>query len=206
MRILKNHIYESILAVARREFLSEGFKDASMRSIAQKADVGLSNIYNYFKNKDEIFRAIVKPALDDIYKFIDRQHNEENVDLERFSTLKYQEDAVESYISLIDQYWEELYLLFFQSEGSSIRNFRETFTDHLTEVNISYQQIVKRHYPDSNEVSPFFMHTLSAWMVSILGEIIRHRISRHRMRDFFKEYFRFEFAGWQELIGVERKT
>jgi AcrR family transcriptional regulator len=166
MRILKNHIYESILAVARREFLSEGFKDASMRSIAQKADVGLSNIYNYFKNKDEIFRAIVKPALDDIYKFIDRQHNEENVDLERFSTLKYQEDAVESYISLIDQYWEELYLLFFQSEGSSIRNFRETFTDHLTEVNISYQQIVKRHYPIVR-VSPFFMHTYR-WM-SFLG-------------------------------------
>ncbi|MDD2437035.1 MAG: TetR/AcrR family transcriptional regulator [Massilibacteroides sp.] len=206
MRILKNHIYESILLTARKEFLSAGFKDASMRAIAQGANVGLSNIYNYFRNKDDIFRAIVQPALDDIYAYIDRQHSEENTDLERFSTIYYQEEAVESYIRLIDCYREELYLLFFQSEGSSIKNFRETFTDYLTDVNISYQQIVKKHYPASKEVSLFFMHTLSAWMVSILSEIIRHRISRRRMREFFREYFRFEFAGWQELIEVERKT
>ena len=59
MRVLKDDKYKSILRAARKEFILRGFKDASMRTIAKDANVGLSNIYNYFKNKDEIFLEIV---------------------------------------------------------------------------------------------------------------------------------------------------
>jgi AcrR family transcriptional regulator len=34
-----------------------------MRDIAKGASIGLSNIYNYFNSKDEIFRHIVAPLM-----------------------------------------------------------------------------------------------------------------------------------------------
>jgi len=37
----QNHILFFILSAARNEFLGKGFEDASMRTIAQKAEVGL---------------------------------------------------------------------------------------------------------------------------------------------------------------------
>ena len=73
MKVLKDEIYESILSVARQEFLRKGYKEASMRNIAQKANVGLSNIYNYFKNKGEIYKTVVNPAKSHICKLRGRQ-------------------------------------------------------------------------------------------------------------------------------------
>ncbi|MFA6871618.1 MAG: TetR/AcrR family transcriptional regulator [Bacteroidaceae bacterium] len=34
-----------------------------MRNIAKNTGVGLSNIYNYFKNKNEILEEVLKPLL-----------------------------------------------------------------------------------------------------------------------------------------------
>ena len=202
MRVLKDDKYKSILQAARKEFIRKGFKDASMRTIAKNADVGLSNIYNYFKNKDEIFLAIVVPARDNIFAFVTEKHTEKHIDFNFMSTIDYQEETIETYIELLEKYKDELRLLLYHSEGSSIKNFREIFTEYLTNVSNNHMDIVKKHYPHVREVSPFFIHALCAFMVSIMGEIITHNLGKQKIRDFFREYFRFEIAGWRELIGL----
>jgi len=206
MRILKDDTYKSILQAARDEFIRSGYKDTSMRAIAKRADVGLSNIYNYFKNKDEIFLAIVKPAKDEIFTFISQQHTEGNAKPERISTFHCHDEAIESYIRLIEKYKQELRLLLYHSEGSSVKDFRDTFTDHITQVSSNYMALVKKHYPQANDVSSFFMHALASWMVSILGEIITHDLNRRQIREFFREYFKYEIAGWCELTGIRREA
>lgn len=202
MRIRKDDIYNSILCAARNEFIRRGFKDASMRDVARKADVGLSNIYNYFKNKDEIFLAVVKPARDQLFEFITEHHTERHIDFERMSTLTYQEKTIGTYIRLLEEYKAELRLLLYNSEGSSMANFRDDFTGHITQVSNNHMDILKKHYPGIREVSPFFIHALCAFMVSIVGEIITHDLSRKKIREFFKEYFEFQFAGWRTLTGI----
>jgi AcrR family transcriptional regulator len=179
-----------------------GFKDASMRNISKEAQVGLSNIYNYFKNKDEIFIAIVNPAKDELFRFITRQHTEENVDFSKASAFGHQEEAIEYYINLIDTYKEEIRLLLFSSQGSSIDNFRDALTDHITQVSYNYLELEKKYYPHANNVSHFFIHAMASWMVSILGEIVTHDLNKKKIREFFREYFRFGFAGWCELTGI----
>ncbi|MDR0419783.1 MAG: TetR/AcrR family transcriptional regulator [Prevotellaceae bacterium] len=202
MRTLKDDKYKSILDAARKEFINKGFKNASMRSIAKYADVSLSNIYNYFLNKDEIFLVIVKPAKDNIFSFVAEQHMEKHIDINRISNFDYQEKVIELFIQLLEKYKEELCLLLYHSEGSSMRNFRDILTDHLTTVNNDHMVLIKKHYPHAHDISPFFIHTLSAFMVSIVGEIITHDLSKEKTQDFFREYFKFEIAGWRELIGL----
>ena len=70
MQFLKGDIQEGILKAAEEVFLEKGYKDASMREIASRAGVTVSNIYHYFTNKDEIFRTILKPVLNDLYAMI----------------------------------------------------------------------------------------------------------------------------------------
>ncbi|MBB4035645.1 AcrR family transcriptional regulator [Dysgonomonas hofstadii] len=202
MRVLRDNIYRSILQAARNEFVKRGFKDASLRVIAKNAGVGLSNIYNYFRSKDEIFLTIVTPAKDSIFEFVTEKHTEKYIDFSFMSTLDYQEETVEVYIQLLEKYKEELRLLLFHSQGSSVENFRESFTEYLTDISHNHMLIVKKHYPQVKEVSPFFTHALCAFMVSIVGEIITHNLDKQKIREFFREYFRFEIAGWRELIGL----
>lgn len=202
MRVLKDDKYRSILRAARKEFILRGFKDASMRTIAKDANVGLSNIYNYFKNKDEIFLEIVSPARDDLFAFVKDKHTEKYIDFNFMSTRAYQEETMDVYIQLLMKYKEEIRLLLFYSQGSTMENFRETLTEYLTDVSNNHKAIVKNHYPQVQEVSSFFTHTLCAFMVSIVGEIVTHDMEKHKIREFFREYFRFQIAGWRELTGI----
>ena len=203
MRILKDHKYNSILYHARREFIRCGFKDASMRTIAKESHVGLSNIYNYFKNKDEIFTAVVNPAKEELFKFITRQHTEESIDFNKISTFGHQEEVIECYINLIGKYKEELRMLLYHSQGSSMENFRDAFTDHMTQVGHDYRELEKKYFPEANNISHFFIHAMASWMTSILGEIVTHDLNKRKIREFFREYFRFGFAGWCELTGIK---
>ncbi len=202
MRVLRDDKYRSILRAARKEFIQKGFKDSSMRAIAKDANVGLSNIYNYFTNKDEIFLETVSPARDDLFAFVKEKHTEKYIDFDFMSTLAYQEDTVDTYIQLLMKYKEEIRLLLFYSQGSAMENFREDLTEYLTEVSNNHKIIVKKHYPQVHDVSSFFTHTLCAFMVSIVGEIVTHDMDKHKIREFFREYFRFQIAGWRELTGI----
>ncbi|MFT3998253.1 MAG: helix-turn-helix domain-containing protein, partial [Asticcacaulis sp.] len=50
---------EAILDVASRIFLEEGFDAASMSAIAARVGGSKGTLYNYFKNKEELFEAFV---------------------------------------------------------------------------------------------------------------------------------------------------
>lgn len=202
MKVLKNDKYEAILLAARKEFIKNGFKGTSMRSVASNANVGLSNIYNYFQSKDELFLAVVSTAKETVFTFIRNEHTEDNVDMERLSAFNYQEESTERFITILCKYREEIRMMLYCSDGSSLNGFRDSFTDYLTELSCKQMIGIKKRYPQARDISPFFFHTLSSSMVNIIGEIVTHDLNKRKIRDFFKEYFRFEFAGWRELIEV----
>ncbi len=53
---------EKILNSARLLFSEKGFAATGLREVADKAGVSLGNIYNHFKNKDELFQQIFDPG------------------------------------------------------------------------------------------------------------------------------------------------
>lgn len=203
MQIQKDDIRKDILKVAKEEFHSNGFKDASMRTIAKKAGVGLSNIYNYFKNKDEIFLEVLSPLMAAFDKLTIEHNSPENLTLEIFNSEEYYLRHTNAYVDLIINHKDELNLLLFQSYGSSLENFRDTFTDKQTRVGMEYLQKMKEKYPHINtEISDFFIHTMSSWWLSIIGEIVSHNLSTRAIKKFFSEYMEFGIAGWKRIMRV----
>ena len=59
MQIQKDEIRNRILAVASREFINNGVKRTSIKTIASKANVAVGNVYNYYKGKDDLLRAVL---------------------------------------------------------------------------------------------------------------------------------------------------
>lgn len=70
MQIKKEYTCEQIVEVAKKVFLKNGYAKTSMRDIAKGAGIGVSNIYNYFKSKDELFRHIVMPLIKEFEKIM----------------------------------------------------------------------------------------------------------------------------------------
>ena len=87
MQYSKDDIQKEILKAAEKVFLENGFPKASMREIAQEAQVGLSNIYNYFKSKDDIFCTVVRPVISAFERILNEHHGRYGADImEMYST------------------------------------------------------------------------------------------------------------------------
>lgn len=64
-QVLKDDIRERILNAALWEFYSSGYKAAAMRKIAENAKIPTGLIYSYYKNKADLFHAVLSPVLYD---------------------------------------------------------------------------------------------------------------------------------------------
>ncbi len=59
----KIKIRESILKYARDSFLKNGYAETTLESVAEKAEIGVGTLYNYFTSKADIFLAIMTEEL-----------------------------------------------------------------------------------------------------------------------------------------------
>ena len=75
----KTESHERLLEAAKKEFMEYGFQDASMRRIADNAGITVSGIYKHFKDKEEMFAALVE---DDLNALMYQYDNFQNVEYE----------------------------------------------------------------------------------------------------------------------------
>ncbi len=202
MQIPKDDIRENILSAAEKKFQEKGFLKTSMRDIAEEAQVGLSNIYNYFKGKDEIFCMVVRPVTRALENMLHERHGRQGVDiLDKSET--YFRYMVEEYIGLICRYRSLLVLLFFRSQGSSMENFKEEFTDKSTLLVKDYFGDMKRKHAELDiDITDFSIHLHTVWMFTMLEELIRHKVGLEETEKIVAEYITFEWTGWRGLMKI----
>ena len=119
-----------ILASAREEFLSKPYEQVSLREICQKAGVTTGAFYNRYKNKEELFDALVAPTLETLKSYSDgiesfNYDHLDNQDMRKIWELtpETQRQTVEM---LYDDY-ERFRLLLCHAEGTRYANFTTMF-------------------------------------------------------------------------------
>jgi AcrR family transcriptional regulator len=204
MQVKKDNIRNTILRVAKEEFFSKGYKNTSMRIIAKKTGVGLSNIYNYFKNKDEIFIEVLSPLLTIIEQMANEYYSEELMSLDYLTSEEYQRVGIKTMVNLVENFRDELKLLLFHSYGSSLENYRDEYISNVTKVGIDHLTKVKDKYPKLNiEIPEFFLRTLNSWSLTIIGEIVTHpKLTHKEIEEFMTNYIAFSTAGWMKIMKV----
>ena len=65
-------LYEQILTTAKNLFVNKGYDGMSMREIAEALGVSKAALYYHFKDKEELFLAVLKIYLDDMSSALDR--------------------------------------------------------------------------------------------------------------------------------------
>ena len=56
-----SHVH--IVDAAMEEFMKKGFQGASIRTIADSAGITSGGLYRHFKDKEDMFHALVEPAV-----------------------------------------------------------------------------------------------------------------------------------------------
>ena len=208
MQIKKDYTREQIVEIAKRVFLKNGYAKTSMRDIAKGVDIGVSNIYNYFKSKDELFRHIVRPLIVELERMMHEHHNVDNQD----SFVSYASgdgddmlaDHVKEYLRLINNHRDELKLLLYQAQGSSLENYIDEYTEDCTHMVMEFMDEFKRKYPGYGFIhSTFTYHIHMVWMFSFISEVIKHDLSADEIRRAIEDYIKFEFTGWRAMMNTK---
>lgn len=199
VQVLKEELKNSILEIARAEFIKNGYAKASMRSIAKKSNVSLSNIYNYFENKDAIFEAVVEPTkchLDTI---------RENLKTADSNYLKFDKAAAyfDEIVDFLDENKENLNLLAFASHGSRFENYIDEWVDFYGKFEYkALKEKAKGHKGILRKMpSEFFIKNLSCFFFKAVLELTNKRLSRKSLEPLVKEVFSFVYQGWDIYLA-----
>lgn len=206
MQITKDYTRKLLLETARTAFLKEGFKAVSMRKIAKKSGVGLSNIYNYYPCKDDLLAEVLNPLLEAMNNlFTEHNKRPENYNIELFFSEDYQRTSMYEIMALITRYREEFNLLFFSVQESRFKNYWEQWIDKSTNMGIEYMKKMKDLHPQlETDISPFFIHFTCSWWINMMKEVVLHKdLSEAEVERFISEYLRFSTGGWEKLMNIK---
>ena len=165
--------------------------------------VGVGNIYNYFTNKDELFREVVRPVLYALEAMLQEHHGIRGEDIMMMRSETYLKSCIDEYVSLIDKHRALMGILLFRAQGSSLERFRENYTDRSTELVKAWFASMQQKHPEINTaVSDFIIHLHTVWMFTMFEELLMHSVPRQEMEAILHDYILFEIQGWRAIIKI----
>jgi AcrR family transcriptional regulator len=201
MQFKKDFIRSAILENARKEFLEVGFNNATIRSIAKRASTAPSNIYNYYSNKDELFKGVLETFLRQFSMakaaFVEHVKNDPDHD----PNDEQHHEMTEQILEAVTKYREELTLLIHNSKGSSLEHFLDELVDWYADVyTISLYQMLEEMHMEEVEIMPETTHMIAGMIISMVVTTLDKNYNQEQIRNIAQELSQFFSAGWKGLV------
>lgn len=192
-----------LIETAREAFFRKGYSAVSMRELALQSGVGLSNIYNYFRSKEDLLAAVLQPLLTTLKQILNRHNKPENLTVDVFDIQStHLEESIKDFLSLTTQYRNELKLLFLHAHQTCFDNFWQQWSEQNTVIGEEYMKLMKQKYPHLyTDVSTTFMRFSCGWWINMLREIaLQDHLSKEEIKMFIQEATTFSYGGWKRLM------
>lgn len=199
-------VYESVLACAKNEFLEKGYKDASLRVIAQAAGTSTGSIYTRFKDKAGLFNAIVGPAADQLKDmFVEIQENFHSLDdsTQEAEMGEYTSRHQMEMLEYIYDHFDEFRLLLDCSDGTRFSSFVDELVDIEVEYTYKYMEVINCESVKSGVVTEDFIHIIVTAYFNGMFEVVRHNMSRDDARKYIRLLNRYHMQGFSTVFNPE---
>ena len=199
-------VYESVLACAKKEFLEKGYKDASLRVIAQAAGTSTGSIYTRFKDKAGLFDAIVGPAADQLKDmFVEIQENFHSLDdsTQEAEMGEYTSRHQMEMLEYIYDHFDEFRLLLDCSDGTRFSGFVDELVDIEVEYTYKYMEVINCESVKSGVVTEDFIHIIVTAYFNGMFEVVRHNMSRDDAKKYIRLLNRYHMQGFSTVFNPE---
>lgn len=194
---------ERILEVARTEFINKGFSEASMRNIASEIGITATALYRHYSNKEEIFEAVVAPAVNDWERLCDSETRRQtsigrNDGLEAMWGNDAQSVII---VDMIYKRFDEQKLLFFGSKGTKYEDYLHQIVTRVQKETLKFMDELKESGISVNEVDEKTMHLLLSAQYTAMLEMVRHDYTYDEALKYTETVNRFYSEGWRQFLG-----
>lgn len=162
MQVLKDEVQEKILQSSSDLFLQNGFEKTSIEKIAKQAHISKSNLYNYFKSKDEIFERLTDSVANEFIKVISLFST--NQFAPKFYETGFEEMMVTRIFELISKNRNELLLLMLCAKGTKYENLKEQL---INQIAAKFMQDYKDYFSTDDPIVKIITHNLFDGIINV---------------------------------------
>ena len=183
MQYLKKEIRERILAAAGEEFKEHGFSDASIRNIANNAEISLGNIYRYFANKEALYFAIINPFMDSVRTAVEEDFVFEGKSMKEVS---------EILVAFLVKYSDELIII---RKGNTVHH--DSFINYIvTVLSDQIKEMIQEAFPeiDKKITGPDFYDAVAEGFLTSLFKVLEAGQPAELQERYVREVITFYFG------------
>lgn len=202
MPIDKSANHQKIIAAAKKEFMTYGFADASMRRIANEVGMSVSGLYKHFPSKEEMFLALVQPAYEGLLALFQEEADDYEPHVE-VGDVNMWESGGEARIAMtyIFDNLDAFELIVCKSEGTKFENFLHDLAVIEGELTLRFMEMAKNHGVRINEFNEKEFHLLVTSHVNALFEAVKHGFTKEEALHYADTIDRFFNKAWKEFFG-----
>ncbi len=202
----KPGVYDRVLECSKDEFLSRGFLDASLRTIAQEAGTSTGSIYTRFGDKEGLFRAIVEPVVDEfrsMFREIQENFHQLNGETQRAEMGQYTSRHQLDLLDYIYDHFDVFRLLLDGAHGTRFACFLDELVDIEVEYTYQYMEVIGCESVKSGQVTEEFIHIIVTAYFNGMFEVVRHNMDRAAARRYVKMLNDYHMAGFGTVFDPQ---
>ncbi len=197
----KDHsLDDGIIKAAREEFLSCGFRGASLHRIAENAGVTTGAIYTRYKNKDALFVSLLQGFFETMEEIFSPAAEE----YERAKKSARTEDIIHAinaeekiYFRLLTGHYDDCTLFFSRSDGSSVETMLRELMDRKTKQTVEFFSDVYGKAPNEDAI-----RLLMGSQFWYFRQLLNEHLEADRLFACLKSILDFFNAGWRQLCDT----
>lgn len=192
-----------LITCAKAEFLEKGFKDASLRTIAENADTSTGSIYTRFGDKEGLFRAIVEPVVREFEDSITTQmdaFNRKGGNMPVEEMFRYTAQRLEHLVDSVYDRFEVFKLLICFADGTEYSNFLHRLAEIESNQTRRYIEAIGNDALSSGRLSNALLHMLSSAYWAGVFQTVEHDMPRDEALQYISQLKRFYRRGWNDVF------
>lgn len=201
----KNHELDGrIIYAAFSEFLEKGYRDASLRKIAEKAGVTVGAIRTRYKTKDALFCSLLEPFISEIeavFQSVKAEYLQKPAD----DIIRHLENSMkmesETILRLIFEHYDEAVLLLCRSAGSSVEGLFDKIIDRKVYESEAFFDGLEEKYFDGN-----LLRLLISSQFHSYFQIVNGGYGKEAAEGYMNAVMHYHFGGWAALLSPANKT
>ena len=202
--IADKEIDERIRQCAQEEFGEKGYVAASLRVICSRAGVTTGALYKWYAGKEELFAALVEPAIADLEGVIMRKaaapETLSDDDLVRAWDMNV--PFMERWFGFLYARYDALRLLLTRSEGSKYAGFEHDWSERVNAATYKYYEEARRRGLARSDISRRDMHIMMYGFWTTVTEPIRHGLRESETGEIAALICKL--FDWKRLLGLVR--
>lgn len=191
---------ERLLESARAEFTEKGYLKASLRKICADAGVTTGALYFFFKDKEDLFAAIVEPPLLGLKQLLYEHFNSEN-ELNPETYTHFDGDHDEFAATVIRHLYanrDEFLLLLTKAQGTRFENVVDELVESIEKRYFLVAEKLTAVMP-GKRINRYMLHWLSHIAVGAFSHLLTHEKNVEKAISVTGRFMDFIVGGWMKL-------